>query len=294
MPMENIRIKRRKNRAAAAIGGICILLCLIGLIAVIRFAAGGVRDLIGNTAKKEQYEEMLLPVVMFDPVPFEGAENIDPISILQSCIWATAMNADIDTYQYDDLGRLVIPASDVDITARRLFGPNAVLEHQSFDDYDISYYFDEEIMSYRVPVATLTGYYTPTIEEINKTGEIIQLRIGYIPPATALTISVGSQEKIERAAVKHMIYELRKANGEYYLYAIRNEEGAGYIPGQDISVVIPDDALQPTPDLSEPGENTNILPQEGNADGVSSGAVSSNQNVIDQAGSVPDSTQMIG
>ena len=122
----------RRNRYAAPIGGVFIILCFVGFFTVASFCLNMTKGLLDNSRKKQEYETMLLPVVIFDPVPFENPVNIDNASLLQYSIWATAMGEKRDQYEYDDNNFVVIPASDIDVTAQRLIGPDVNLEHRSF------------------------------------------------------------------------------------------------------------------------------------------------------------------
>lgn len=227
----------KRNPYAAPIGGIFIILCIIGLITLVTVSFNFTRSLLDNSAQKARYEKMLLPVVMFDPVPFDEVKNFDQLSLLQTCIWATLLGENRDVYQYDDIGLLVIPASDVDVTAARLFGPDAKLEHQTFGNFEDSYVYDRDIKSYHVPVTVVTGFVTPRVTEISKKGDVITLKVGYVPPSSVLNLGEGQQDP---EPVKFMIYELHKASrgGDYYLYAIRDVVGSG-LPGTPGTSYIP-------------------------------------------------------
>lgn len=72
---ENKASHRRKYPAAAPIGGIFVVLALIGLITVVSFSIQATTRLLDNSKEKEQFQQVILPVLMFDPVPFtEPAE----------------------------------------------------------------------------------------------------------------------------------------------------------------------------------------------------------------------------
>lgn len=222
----------RRNRYAAPIGGVFTILCLVGFFTVASVCLNATKSLLDNSKAKQEYERMLLPVVIFDPVPFENPVNIDNASLLQYSIWATAMGDKRDQYEYDDNNMMVIPASDVDVAAQQLFGPDVKLEHQSFGDLENSYLYDEDIKSYHVPIITITGFATPKVEEIHKDGDVIELTMGYVPPSTILDIGadgeVGSPEP-----QKYMIYELHRARTGWYLYAVKDLPGATLLTGSD-------------------------------------------------------------
>lgn len=239
----------RRNRYAAPIGGVFIILCIVGFFTVAGFCLDLTKSLLDNSRKKQEYETMLLPVVIFDPVPFENPVNIDNASLLQYCIWATAMGEKRDQYEYDDNNMVVIPASDIDVTALRLFGPEVKLDHRSFGDMENSYLYDEDIRSYHVPIITMTGFATPKVEEINKTsGDVIQLKMGYVPPSSILDLDASGKLQ-DPEPQKYMIYELHRAKSGWYLYAVKDLSGTDGMPGGD---------MMPTPEV--PGEDVITMP----------------------------------
>ena len=208
--MSSIFHSSRRNRYAAPIGGVFIILCFVGFFTVASFCLNITKGLLDNSRKKQEYETMLLPVVIFDPVPFEDPVNIDNASLLQYCIWATALGDKREQYEYDDNNMVVIPASDIDVTALRLFGPDVKLDHRSFGDLENSYLYEEDIRSYHVPIITMTGFATPKVEEINKTsGDVIELKMGYVPPSTILDLDASGNIQ-EPEPQKYMIYELHR------------------------------------------------------------------------------------
>lgn len=256
----------RRSRYAAPIGGVFIILCLVGFFTVAGICFNATKNLLDNSGKKKEYQRMLLPVVIFDPVPFENPVNIDNASLLRYSIWAAAMGEKRDQYEYDDNNMMIIPASDIDVAAQRLFGPDVKLEHKSFGDLQDSYLYNEEIRSYHVPIITVSGFATPKVEEINKVGDAIELKMGYVPPSTILDLNeegVGSPEP-----QKYMIYELHKARSGWYLYAIKDLPGATLLTGSD--AMLPTDlpmASIPTsdvvPELAASGSEGPASSQEG-------------------------------
>ncbi len=212
----------RRNRYAAPIGGVFIILCFVGFFTVASFCLDATKDLLDNSKRKQEFETMLLPVVIFDPVPFENPVNIDNASLLQYSIWSTAMGEKRDQYEYDDNNMMIIPASDVEVAAQRLFGSDVKLEHRSFGNLQDSYLYEEEIRSYHVPIITITGFATPKVEEINKvSGDVIELKMGYVPPSTILELdaegNIGEPEP-----QKYMSYEMHKNRSGWYLYAVKD------------------------------------------------------------------------
>ena len=282
--MSSIFHSSRRNRYAAPIGGVFIILCFVGFFTVASFCLNITKGLLDNSRKKQEYETMLLPVVIFDPVPFEDPVNIDNASLLQYCIWATALGDKREQYEYDDNNMVVIPASDIDVTALRLFGPDVKLDHRSFGDLENSYLYEEDIRSYHVPIITMTGFATPKVEEINKTsGDVIELKMGYVPPSTILDLDASGNIQ-EPEPQKYMIYELHRGRSGWYLYAIKDLPGAGLLPGDipspmeplpgddgaSISQIVPEMAgngLEGSSSASSDAEGGDGSSDEGSSDG---------------------------
>ena len=125
------RVVYRKNKYAAPVGGIFLLLALIGLVAVGFFCVRFTQGLLDNTQEKREFEGIIYPVLMFDPVPFEHAEDADPLMLLQASIWSTLLGEKGYSYQENAIGWKIVPASDVDVACAQLFGPQVQLEHQT-------------------------------------------------------------------------------------------------------------------------------------------------------------------
>ncbi len=212
------RVVYRKNKYAAPVGGIFLLLALIGLVAVGFFCVRFTQGLLDNTQEKREFERIIYPVLMFDPVPFEHAEDADPLMLLQASIWSTLLGEKGDSYQENAIGWKIVPASDVDVACAQLFGPQVQLEHQTITNFvDTTYTYDESTRTYYVPVDGVTPFYTPSVQRVVKEGDVYTLEVGYVAPTTA-----WSYEQTEPEIEKLMIYELLRVDGHYQLTAIRD------------------------------------------------------------------------
>jgi len=209
-------------RKKAVIGAVFVILCLIGLYNVIAYCYGVTSNILQNTAQKEKFEKMLLPVVMFDPVEFEDPKTYDELAMMQSAIWSVLLGENRDNYQYGDNAQLIIPSSDIDVAAARLFGPDIKINHRSFGDYEVTYLYDEAIKSYHVPIVGLVSFYTPQVTEITKKdGEVI-LKVAYIAPQSVLDINPSGKSG-ESEPQKYVTYVLHKGSSDYYIYAIKDQ-----------------------------------------------------------------------
>ena len=212
----------RKNKYAAPVGGIVLFLAAVGLVAVGIFCVRFTQSLLDNTREKQKFEQIITPVLMFDPLPFESPSDVNPLFLLQSSLWSAMLGEKRASYQEDPLERVMVPASDVDVACARLYGPDVKLEHQTFTiNYVDNYVYDEETRTYYVPVTGQVGMYTPSVERVVKKGDVYTLTVGYLQPTTAWTQATADKDG-KPEADKYMIYELKKVKDHYQLTAIRD------------------------------------------------------------------------
>ena len=116
-----------------------------------------------------------------------------------------------------------------------------------------------------------------------------QVRVGYVPPSAALNL--GGEEHAPEPN-KFMIYELHKVKGgDYYLYAIRDVEGAGMVPGA------PDPVMPWQDELGQGSSAGDLLPEtpgtsgdSGSSDDASSGGESAPEEEGEDTGDSGDSS----
>lgn len=252
---------RRRNKAAAPIGALVLVLAAAGLVALIWLGINLTSQILDDSKEKEKFEKIIQPVLMFDPPAFQDVTTLTNTTVLESALWATMLGDKRETYTYDAQGSLIVPASDVDVTSAKLFGPELQLEHQSFSsDFGISYEYSSSGKAYHIPVMSATALYTPRVDEIERDGDIYSLLVGYIPPGTAWNTDI-SGKKTEPDPHKFMIYKLKKVNNYYQLIAIEDPPpekqvtyGAGAPAQNEIASVPQVDITQGEASQEETGE----------------------------------------
>lgn len=219
MANSSVHHRRRRGRAAP-IGGVFIVLAIVGLIAVASIGFNTVGKLFDNSEKMAEFEKYLLPVVMFDPVPFDDPKDADQLALLQSALWSALYSDKRETYTYSDNGMLMVPVSDVEVECAKLYGGEIKLEHQSFGDMEINYIYNEELQAYEIPMMVQVGYYVPKVESDTSKGDIHVLKVGYVPPGNAWTGDVNGKTASPEPD-KYMYYELKKVKGGYTILSIK-------------------------------------------------------------------------
>lgn len=64
-PEEHARMQRRRGRQA--LGLLVAILVIVGFVTVLRAGVGAVANLFDDTAQKQEYEDKLEGLVLFDP-----------------------------------------------------------------------------------------------------------------------------------------------------------------------------------------------------------------------------------
>ena len=225
-PEEHARLHRRRGRQA--LGLLITVLVLIGAVTVLRGGVKAVAKLFDDTAQRQEYEDKLEGLVLFDPVPFEGIENIDDLTLREAAVWGCVYNIQetqggFDNYNTDpDTEQLLIPSVDVDAYLAKLVGPSFKMTHKSFEMEDMTIEFDESAQCYKIPVTGSVGSYRATVTKLFKKGGTLHVTVGYIP-------TQNSEDSILTAAaddtpVKYMDYLFTRQGGSWYLTGLTDSE----------------------------------------------------------------------
>jgi hypothetical protein len=207
----------KRKRYAAPVGGLFAALALIGLVVLIVASVELTNRALDNTGERRKIEEIIRPLVMFDPPPFERATDIDDEQLLLYSMWAALMATD---YLFDENQELTVPASDLGKQARNLFGPDVTLIHKTFGEFEYSFYYDEARDVYIVPTNVLLYTYSPLVETIEQEGDLFNVRVGYVPPTGATPLNVRQFDNPQPE--KYMIYVVRRVGETYQIVAVRD------------------------------------------------------------------------
>ena len=202
-PEEHARLHRRRGRQA--LGLVIAVLVLIGVLTVLHAGVNAVAKLFDDTAQKQEYEDKLEGLVLFDPVPFEGIENIDDLTLREAAVWGCVYSIQetqggFDGYNTDpDTEQLLIPSVDVDAYLAKLVGPSFKMTHKTFEMEDMTIEFDESTQCYKIPVTGSVGSYRATVTRLFKKGGTLHVTVGYIPTQNSEDRSLKPSEKLSAA-----------------------------------------------------------------------------------------------
>ena len=241
-PEEHARMQRRRGRQA--LGLLVTVLVVIGFVTVLRAGVGFVANLFDDTAQKEEYEDKLEGLVLFDPMPFDGIENIDDLTLREAAVWGCIYSIQetqggFDNYNTDpDTEQLLLPSVEVDAYLAKLLGPGFKLTHRSFEMEDMSIEFDDTTQCYKIPVTGSVGYYRATVVKLFKRSGKLHVTVGYIPTSSADDSIINPSSD---TPTKYMDYLFERQSGSWYLTGLTESETK---PDSTISTA---DAAQPEP-----------------------------------------------
>ena len=265
-PEEHARMQRRRGRQA--LGLLVAILVIVGFVTVLRAGVGAVANLFDDTAQKQEYEDKLEGLVLFDPMPFDGIENIDDLTLREAAVWGCIYNIQetqggFDNYNTDpDTEQLLLPSLDVDAYLAKLLGPGFKLTHRSFEMEDMTIEFDDATQCYKIPVTGTVGYYRAVVTKLFKRSGKLHVTVGYISTTSTddSIINVSSD-----TPTKYMDYLFERQSGSWYLTGLTESET------KPDSAASTEAASQPQP-MAESDVQDAILATAGSSEAASDAA----------------------
>ena len=224
-PEEHARIKRRRWRQT--LGLLITVLVLIGFITVLRAGVGLVANLFDDTAQKQEYEDKLEGLVLFDPMPFDGIENIDDLTLREAAVWGCVYSIQetqggFENYNTDpETEQLLLPSVEVDAYLAKLLGPGFKLTHRSFEMEDMTIEFDDATQCYKIPVTGSVGIFRATVTRLFKKDGLLHVTVGYIPTQS---IDDSILNNLSDTPTKYMDYLFSRQSGSWYLTGLTDSE----------------------------------------------------------------------
>ena len=265
-PEEHARLQRRRGRQA--LGLLITILVLVGFVTVLRGGVGLVANLFDDTAQKQEYEDKLEGLVLFDPMPFDGIENIDDLTLREAAVWGCIYNIQetqggFDNYNTDpDTEQLLLPSVEVDAYLARLVGPSFKLTHRSFEMEDMTIEFDESSQCYKIPVTGTVGYYRAVVTKLFKRSGQLHVTVGYIPTSSTDDSIINQSSD---TPTKYMDYLFERQSGSWYLTGLTESET------KPDSAASTEAASQPQP-MAESDVQDAILATAGSSEAASDAA----------------------
>ena len=231
----------RKNKWAAPLGFLLLLLAAVGLFSMISHAVEYLTDTEHNKAVATAALKFLEPVTVQAPAAFDTIDDVrERDDLLLAAIDAVLQGDAVrqlqahtaeSAYPLDENGRYRIDAVDVEQAYAALFGQEAVPVHHTVGESEnaaaITEYSEEE-RCYYVPTArTVSLYYTIPVKATLKK-DTLTLTVGFVPLGNLRYDWHGDViPPDEKAVTEKQVYTLAVHNadsGDFTLLSIRDEK----------------------------------------------------------------------
>ncbi len=216
------KARNTRRRLRQIMGFALSILMVVGAVSIVQWTVEMVQSSNEvDVSEVEYYEQLLMPMVWFDQLPFESLAQADPNALKQEIVWAVLNELD-EEIEYNELGQPLVPATEMDSYAAELFGAQYKLEHESFEDpvLQLSYDYDPQTNMYAATATGLNTQYVGVVEEIEElSGGILRVTMGYVSNFGSNNELIASPDFDNPS--KYMDYFFRRDGSEYYLYALR-------------------------------------------------------------------------
>ena len=202
-----------------------IIFSIVGIVATVKAGVTLFKDLTDNSAQKEEYEEFLRPVVMYDPDPFDDVRSADITQLVNAAIWSLitqSNSSEAFSYSTGDNVGILIPVEQVTSEFERLFGKEIDIASQ-YDSIDMSSHditYDSAQGGFIIPITSLEVAYTPEVYEIEKKANSIILSVGYI--GSKAWAEINGDEYASPQPDKFMKITLRQGDKGYYIASLQS------------------------------------------------------------------------
>ncbi|MCC8042330.1 MAG: hypothetical protein LIO69_02215 [Oscillospiraceae bacterium] len=211
---------KAENKNHFIIGLFVMVMSAIGIICTVGYIIGFVGDIVNNTKQKNEFAEFIYPVVICDPAPFDASQRMKNETVISAAIWDIILYEDQSKYE-TEFDYIIVPEVEIEQHAVKLFGAGLTIEHTTIASIDLSFYYDEESSSYRIPSNPKYFSYSPTVTEITKSGNVYTLTVGYISPTPSWLAQTSSETPEPE---KYVEYTLTESGDSYIITAIRQYE----------------------------------------------------------------------
>ncbi|MDD4414029.1 MAG: hypothetical protein PHR14_05670 [Oscillospiraceae bacterium] len=244
---------------AAPIGFLVLLLSVVGLISLTNLGIDAIKRARDDTPLRTELYDFLLPVMQYDPQPFNDINETEQDAVLLAAIWRVTeaerirllRDGDgISAYPMDDEGRILVPVSEIEESYATLFGKEAKAFHRTIGEEGLSFTlkYDQGQGCYHIPSSGPTSIYSMVIDTVKKKGDNHLVRVGYVR-----STKIGRDEKGEQVeptadmAEKFQIYTVQRSGEKgWKLISIADEKADGTSKNKTVTDDKQDETKAPT------------------------------------------------
>lgn len=214
-----IQQKKEKKKKAPFIAGIVILLlAVVGVLSIISLIVGFFGGNKSQTEEYGEYAQFLTWVVGVDPDSFSDITEANKED-LRNIALSSLMSDDVKSGEFKVTENgLAVPAKVVEDYYVKMFGTDNPIVHGDVIGYGYQFTYDKKANTYYVPLSGTTPPFTAQIESAEVSGDIIELRVGYIATGKIEVLADGSVKAVEPD--KYADITIKKTDDGYQLISL--------------------------------------------------------------------------
>lgn len=216
--------EKKKNKAQTFyffIGLFFTIMSIIGIVVTAKSLVRFVSNVSDDSKQKQEFAEYIYPVVVADPAAFESVNDLSDEAIIKAAIWDIIIYDDVSKYTRDGSNNMYVPYIQVENHAKSLFGTTNIVHATVAFSQELTFFYDSENRTYKVPVSPQLFPNTPVVREIDKVGERYTLTVDYQEPTPNWELM---NTDYTPGIKKTMEYVLTKYNDGYTIISINNVE----------------------------------------------------------------------
>ncbi len=172
--------KEEKKKAPFIVGIIVLVLAIVGVVSIVERCIGAVNTQSEVNAEYADYADFLTWIVGVDPDPFSDITKANKEALRNIAI-CDLLSDSVKTGEYEVSEKgLTVPAAAVEGHYNAMFGTENPLVHGTVVGYGYQFDYDANKNVYYVPLSGATPPFAVRIESVEKSGGVIQLRVGYV------------------------------------------------------------------------------------------------------------------
>lgn len=178
---EVVTVQKKKKKRGPFIAGLLVLtLAIVGVVSIVSTVVSYIEKNNDKTADYTKYADFLSWVVGVDPAPFADITSADKDDLRNIAI-CTLLSDNVKTGEYavSEKG-LIVPVADVEACYYNMFGVDNPIVHANVVGYGYEFAFDSAKQVYYVPLTGVAPPFAVRIEDVEKTGGLVVLRVGYV------------------------------------------------------------------------------------------------------------------
>lgn len=214
-----IQQKKEKKKKAPFVAGIFILLlAVVGILSIISLIVGFFGGNKSQTEEYGEYAQFLTWVVGVDPDSFSDITEANKED-LRNIALSSLMSDDVKSGEFKVTENgLEVPAKAVEDYYAEMFGTDNPIVHGDVIGYGYQFTYDKKTNMYYVPLSGTTPPFTAQIESAEVSGDIIELRVGYIATGKIEVQADGSVKAVDPD--KYADITIKKTDNGYQLISL--------------------------------------------------------------------------